>query len=394
MLDFWLPAAALILLAVAVLLLPLRRLPLHAEPDNQREAANLALYHERLAELRNQSLSPQQLTQAEAEASRALLADNPADSTPAVATQTGRGLILLSAILLPLLSLGLYSCWGAGAQLALTRELTKPPANIQAMFRRLERITELQPDAVQGWYTLGRAYMAAERPLEAAGAFEQAAQRSGRAPEVLGKWAEALYFAADKQWSTAIGALTDEALQADPNEMSSLGLLGIAAFEQGRWQDAIDYWQRLAVQLPADDPSRQAIEGGMTRAREKLKNEVATSPTFTLHVRVELGENIKGEVAPDDSLFVFIRAAGVDSPKMPLAVKRLKAMDLPLELTFTDNDAMLPERKPSSFNTVQILARISRDGSPTKGEWLAQSEAVSAASHEVQKLVIEQADSS
>jgi len=393
MLDFWLAACALILLATAVVLLPLlRRLPVST--DNSREAANLALYHERLGELRSQLLSPEQLSQAEAEAARALLADSsPSPATPA-AKHSGRTLILLSAVLLPLLAFALYLHWGASAPLALTRELAQPPANVQEMFDRLNRITQLQPDAVQGWYMLGRAYMAAEQPQQAANAFAQAAKLSNRAPEVLGKWAEALYFVADKQWSASIEALTDEALQGDPNEMSSLGLLGIAAFEQSRWQDAIAYWQRLALLLPAGDPSRQAIEGGIARARDKLQNETAKAnpQAFALSVRLELGENIQDKVAFDDSLFVFIRAVGENSPKMPLAVKHLKVSDLPLDITFTDNDAMLPDLKPSAFAKVQVLARISKNANPSQGQWLAQGEAVVKGSKETQKLVIEQAD--
>jgi len=394
MLDFWLAACALILLAVAVLVLPLlRRLP--ANTDNSREAANLALYQERLAELRSQLLSPEQLSQAETEAARALLADSSPSAAPPTAKHSGRTLILLSAVLLPLLAFALYLHWGASAQLALTRELAQPPASVQAMFERLNRITQLQPDAVQGWYLLGRAYMAAEQPQQAANAFAQAAKLSNRAPEVLGKWAEALYFAADKQWSASIQALTDEALQGDPNEMSSLGLLGIAAFEQSRWQDAIGYWQRLAVLLPAGDPSRQAIEGGIARARDKLQSEpAATDNTFTLAVRVALAPSLKDKVAPSDSLFVFIRAAGDNAPNMPLAVKRLQVADLPLEIVFTDNDAMLPALKPSAFGKWQVLARISKNGQPTTGEWLAQSKVISAhtQSQAVQELVIEQED--
>jgi len=395
MLDFWLAASVLIGLAVIVVLLPvLRRPALSNAQEENREAANLALYQERLAELRSLSLSPEQLSQAEAEAARALLADSPLDSKPQTSNNTGRALILFSAALLPLLALGLYWHWGASSQVALTRELAQPPTNIPDMFQRLERITQLQPDAVQGWYMLGRAYMAAEQPIKAASAFEQAARLSNRSPEVLGKWAEALYFANDKHWSAQITELTDEALQNDPEEVTSLGLLGIAAFEQNHWADAIRYWQRLALLLPENDPSRQAIEGGIARAHSKLEGEPAAQQrqAFALKVQVTLDEALQDKVAPSDSLFVFIRAACENCPKMPLAVKRLQVADLPLIFTFTDKDAMLPELKPSAFDSLQVLARISRDGNPTKGEWQAQSKIIFSNNQEVQRLVIDKAD--
>lgn len=76
---------------------------------------------------------------------------------------------------------------------------------------------------------------------------------AGRQPELLGQWAQAQYFADNKQWSPKVQALTDEALKLDPKEVTSLGLLGIAAFEGQRYQDAIDYWSRLLAQLPPEE---------------------------------------------------------------------------------------------------------------------------------------------
>jgi cytochrome c-type biogenesis protein CcmH/NrfG len=89
---------------------------------------------------------------------------------------------------------------------------------------------QAQPDSAEALYFLGRTYMAEQRPADAAKAFERAVSLAGRQPELLGQWAQALYFAADKQWSPQLQALTDEALEGRP-EVTSLGLRGIAAFE-------------------------------------------------------------------------------------------------------------------------------------------------------------------
>src|SRR5690606_23034330 len=88
--------------------------------------------------------------------------------------------------------------------------------------------------------------------------------------ELLGQWAQALYFAGDRQWNEQLQKLTDEALQGDPHEVTSLGLLGIAAYEDERYQDAIGFWERLVATLPADDPSREPIQGGSQRGWEQL----------------------------------------------------------------------------------------------------------------------------
>ena len=70
---------------------------------------------------------------------------------------------------------------------------------------------------------------------------------------------------------------------ADPKEVTSLGLRGIAAFEGERYQEAIDYWQRLLAQLPEGDASRAALQG-IDRAAERLKAAGAPwPPRLRLH---------------------------------------------------------------------------------------------------------------
>src|SRR5690606_26931524 len=135
---------------------------------------------------------------------------------------------------------------------------------------RLEKAVQAQPDSAEAWYFLARTYMSLERPADAATAYARLIDLAGREPELLGQWAQALYFAGDRQWNEQLQKLTDEALQGDPHEVTSLGLLGIAAYEDERYQDAIGFWERLVATLPADDPSREPIQGGIQRAREQL----------------------------------------------------------------------------------------------------------------------------
>jgi cytochrome c-type biogenesis protein CcmH len=47
---------------------------------------------------------------------------------------------------------------------------------------------------------------------------------------------------------------------------------------------------------------------------------------------------------------------------MPLAILRLKASDLPASFTLTDDMAMTPTMKMSSFPEVVIEARVSKSG--------------------------------
>lgn len=398
MTAFWLASAVLLLAALAFLLIPLLR-GRRAQAEEDRTALNVALYQERIAELDAQhavgALDAAQLEAGRSEAARELLAD--AEQAAGAQRKLGRWLPLTMAVLVPVAGLALYLHWGASDALRLRQELASEPQSVEEMVARLEEVVRLQPDQLQAWYFLGRTYMSQQRPQAAATAFERTVELAGREPELLGQWAQALYFAAGQKFTAQVRSLGEEALKLDPQEVTTLGLLGIAAFEEQRYADAMGYWQRLVAVLEPSDPSRQAIEGGIERAREQLvargepvPEAPAVPAAVELKVRVSLAPELAAKVQPDDSLFVFARAAS--GPPMPLAAKRLKVSDLPVEVSLSDSDAMMPQLKLSNFPEVQLVARISRAGSPMQGEWIGRSAVLKTMEAGAQVLVIDKAE--
>ncbi|MCH4885375.1 MULTISPECIES: c-type cytochrome biogenesis protein CcmI [Pseudomonas] len=399
MIDFWLAAGLLLLIALSFLLIPVLR-GRRAQREEDRTALNVALYQERVAELQAQReegvLTAEQFETGRAEAARELLADTEGVA-PGRVSSLGKAIPLLAAVLVPVLGLSLYLHFGSSDKVELTREFSQPPQSLEEMVARLERAAAAQPDSAEGLYFLGRAYMAQNRPADAARVFERAANLAGRQPELLGQWAQAQYFADDKKWSDKIQALTDEALKADPKEVTSLGLLGIAAFEDQRFEQAIGYWQRLMTELPEGDASRAALEGGIAKAREQLQargGKVETAPVAkamaSIKVNVDLADAVKASALPGDSVFIFARA--VSGPPAPLAVKRVTVADLPITVELGDVDAMMPQLKLSNFPEVQLMARISRAGQPTAGEWVGRSQPLSSSTRELQQLTIDSPD--
>ena len=399
MIDFWLAAGLLLLIALSFLLIPVLR-GRRAQREEDRTALNVALYQERVAELQAQReegvLTAEQFETGRAEAARELLADTEGVA-PGRVSSLGKAIPLLAAVLVPVLGLSLYLHFGSSDKVELTREFSQPPQSLEEMVARLERAAAAQPDSAEGLYFLGRAYMAQNRPADAARVFERAANLAGRQPELLGQWAQAQYFADDKKWSDKIQALTDEALKADPKEVTSLGLLGIAAFEDQRFEQAIGYWQRLMTELPEGDASRAALEGGIAKARDQLQasgGTVETAPVAkamaSIKVNVDLADAVKASALPGDSVFIFARA--VSGPPAPLAVKRVTVADLPITVELGDVDAMMPQLKLSNFPEVQLMARISRAGQPTAGEWVGRIQPLSSSTRELQQLTIDSPD--
>lgn len=396
MTDFWLLTGLLLLAALGFLMVPLVRAR-RAQAEEDRTALNVALYQERLGELQGQFdagiLTAEQFEAGRAEGARELLEDTQGEG-PERVSRIGRRLPMAMALVLPLLGFALYLHWGSSDKLELSRELQQPPSSLEDMTQRLERTLKAQPDSTEGWYFLARAYMAQERYNEAANAFARAIELAGREPALLGLLAQAQFFANDKQWNDGQQTLVDEALAADPAEVTTLGLLGIVSFEKGDFSTAVGYWERLLAALPPEDPTRDAIQSGIRSARERggmAAEPPANAPAVNkveLRVRVSLDPAMQDKVQPGDSVFVFARA--VSGPPMPLAVKRLTVADLPAEVSLSDADAMLAQLKLSRHPQVELVGRISRAGDATAGEWLGRSGPLANSQKDVQTLVIDQ----
>jgi cytochrome c-type biogenesis protein CcmH len=90
-------------------------------------------------------------------------------------------------------------------------------------------------------------------------------------------------------------------------------------------------------------------------------------------VQVTLAPDLAAHVQPGDTLFVFARAA--EGPRMPLAISRRRADELPLTVTLDDSMAMQPQLKLSAFDRVVVGARISRSGNaiPQTGDLEGQT---------------------
>lgn len=408
MISLWLAMAAMLVIAALFFLWPLKRKPsktLSAEDRQAQSQANIAVFHEHLAELEQARASgritPEAYDQLKLEQERSLLEDEQelhAQASDAPGVGPGWRFMAVACVVALGVSVGLYSFLGSSEDVRLQqlqlenarldwedmraqRELD--PERTRAFMAELEERLERRPDNLQYWFILAQSAQALgdfERAIEA---YEQILARDPESPRVMAELAQALFLHNDNRMSPRISSLAHSALQLDPEEPTALGLAGINAFGERNFQMAIDYWQRAVEVLGPRSASSQALQGGIERAKRELaasqpgaESEIQTTtgedgekdePELSIEVLVKLSET--AQVEPDQWVFVYARAWR--GAPMPLAVTRFKAAELPKTITLSETMAMSTSATLSQAEQVELVARVSQSGTAIAkpGDW-------------------------
>ena len=337
-----------------------------------RRDINLMIHRQRRSELAAEVGDSGQVEALRTEMDRALLDD--LDAAPAsTATRpptAGRAAVIGALLATVALGIALYG------QLGRPELLRSPPASaaearesLQATIEQLAARLAKEPNDLQGWLLLGRSLEATGNAGKALTAYEFARKLAPDNLDVTALYAQALAETNQGSMTGKPAALVDEILARDPRHPTGLWLAGLAAAEKGDLAVAAGHWRSLAVLLEPDSEDYRIVTEYIARAEatagreEKPAGETRPNAGARIPVRVSLAPALQALAAPDDTVFVFARAA--EGPPMPLAVVRRKVRDLPLEVTLDDSMAMMKGRKLSSFERIVIGARVSKSGKPT-----------------------------
>jgi cytochrome c-type biogenesis protein CcmH len=391
---FWAVAAALLLLALWMVLGALRRPPAPSDAPSASQS-NLQVLKMQLQQLDQDlaqgGLDAAQHRSARAEIERRVLEEESVAAAP-VRTGSPRATLLLLAVAVPVLVLGLYASLGNPAAISPQARATPgepTPQDVEAMVAKLAERMEKQPPGnvadLEGWVMLGRSYAVMQRYPEASRAFSRALQLAPGDAQVLVDQADVL---AMQQGGNLLGEplrLIEQALQNDPSNLKALALAGTAAFDRKDYSAAIGYWGRARAGAPQDSEFARSLDQSIADARAAAGGgSLASAGTAasaaapaagaqSISGRVSLAPTLASRVAPGDTLFVFARAA--EGPRIPLAILKRSAAELPLNFTLDDSMAMSPELKLSGFANVVISARISKSGDamPQSGDLEGQT---------------------
>ena len=311
-----------------------------------------------------------------------LLRKSGATPTPAVWAAFGAAGILVFG------GGGLYLTWSNWNWKQAASADAVTPAN---MVSRLARRLEKNPNDLDGWMRLGHSYTVLEQYPLAIRAYQQANQLAGgkNAAALIGL-GEALALSNPDELSGRAGKFIEQGLALDPKNGAALFYGAAAAVRRGELPLARQrFTSLLGLDPPPNDNVRAILEQQIKAIDERLAqggadagasgvqgaasardgapsagsrpSVAAAGSVPSVRVRVTLSAKLSGEALASSPLFVFVRDPRAAGP--PLAVKRLKAT-FPQTVELTTEDSMLPGHTFAKGQVVEVVAQVSKSGSP------------------------------
>ena len=409
MVLFWTLAALMAALAVAFVVTPLLRARVASAPTTAE--ANLEVLRSQRRELEadvaSGTLAPAARDEALAELQLRAAQDIQGDDRPVAARRKPWALAASVALLLPVLAFGLYLKLGqprAADPAVMAMMKGSPDAQqVTQLVETLAQKVRERPDDARGWQLLARSMAALGRYQESADAYAHLVTLQPKDATVLADYADVLGMAQGRSLAGKPTELAKAALAIEPDHPKALALAGTAALDGGDYKAALGYWQHLEATMPPDAPDasqvKQVIDeirqrasqagqrlptpAAVAKAEAPAKVASAGGVTGTVTVAPEIAPRIKG----GETLFIYARAE--NGPRMPLAIVRTSARELPMKFALDDSQAMAPTMKLSGATAVRIEARVSASGNamPQAGDVVGTSDVVKPGAQGVKVLL-------
>ncbi|MCX4028960.1 c-type cytochrome biogenesis protein CcmI [Endozoicomonas sp. SM1973] len=410
MMLFWVTAAVFLIIAVLFILLPIPRLNRRLnEASQQQQAEQVARYQQQLAEL-DSAHADGQLDSLDYEEQKnalgkRLLADYQQVKSTRLSTITW-----LAGGSLPVAAIGLYLLLGGSQQLAFTQELKAidwDNASGKELVNSLETLAADYPNQPQVHYLLARTYMAMNQLGKAEQAFTVLKVQAPDDPSVIAQLAQVKYLRQNNKITQEVTTLAQQALTIQPNQPTALGIMGIAAFESGDYQQAIHYWQQVLATRP-DHATATALQQGIAKAQQLASTESAPSKPqeadkpaskqvdgekladAEISVLVELDETLLQQLPKQAKVYVLAKHA---SMRMPVAVVPLQISELPALVKLNDSKVMIAGNKLSQYQMVDVIAKISISGDATQSDYVVSKQNIKVNHKGVVRLAISKSSS-
>jgi cytochrome c-type biogenesis protein CcmH len=197
--------------------------------------------------------------------------------TMAASKSTWLSVLFALAAILPIASATLYLVKNVPTLVKLADAKSQPggtataranvPPMVLEMVGRLERRLAEKPNDPKGWAQLGRAYSVLGRPEDANAAYTRAYQQAPNDKEIVQAYGTFLVQVSPERLSPEAKAVFTQLLTLDPKNQGALWVLGLGAYYDQRFGQALTYWDQLLKQLPAESSAAADVRRAMDVAR-------------------------------------------------------------------------------------------------------------------------------
>ncbi|GEM_PF-383428 len=301
------------------------------------------------------------------------------------ANVTSKKVLTVVFLATPLASVLLYKSLGAHPDIVIRDEYQRmgelaaqgndiDEADWQTLLDKIRDRAE-QNDKGEYWYLLAGSYEESAQYDLASEAFERAAETYTDDVTILSRWAEAEFINQGYNLTPKVEQIAQRVIRLDQTNAVVLGILGIAAFQDGQLEPAIQFWNIALTGLPPMSENAQLIQASVIRAQQLLvelggeqdsANASSSASGSDLAVEtggialsIQLGAGIAA--SPETTIFVFARIPG--SP-IPTAVSRLSVADLPVQMVLDNSMVMIPGTNLLGLPLLEVVARLSYSGQP------------------------------
>lgn len=354
--------------------------------DNRLMAINVAVFHDRLAELEEDKkaglIDELTYTTQQTELKRQLIsAQTATDAHQAVGVKS-RLIVIVWILLLASLAYltvsdrtSVFKLWlaqdtvGQVADDLLTGKIDTPPkwatADSSALISAMQTNVHHHAYDPQRWLRLSELFMALDAKPQALEALSRAYRLDSANEEIALTYAQTSFFINNGVLDTQAKNALLGILAVSPDHEGVQMMMAMTEMKAGNFNNAKAWVERLRSSIAKKSGDRSEALTSLDELTTKI-NEQEAKAQAGVHIAVSVSDPLLPQIGDTD--VVFISITGKDG-KAPYAVKRLPVSEIKngtLTVSLSDLDAMMPSRTlslgRSENDTLLVNARISRTG--------------------------------
>lgn len=385
---FWISTVALVVVAILLLVMTLNSKKVNND-EQLRDELNKAFYKDRLSELEEETSEGLVENQQDLidDLKQSLLDDIPQQQEVAKTNVSLMAILLPSAILIVVLTYGMYMHFGGAEKVKNWHEVS---ANLPELSKKLmagsaEPMTEdemqdltlalrtrlhYQKDDSTGWLLLGRIALANRDVATATDAMENAYRIEPDNADVKLGYAQALMMSQDEMDQNRARSLLTSLIQEEYVDLRVFSLLAFDAFEREDFASAIRYWSVMQRMIGPEDSRYEMLTRSIESAKARMGEPVVKGES----VAVEISLSQDAQIPEGAALIVSVHPA--DGSPMPVAAARYPLGSFPRTVVLDDSNSMMEGRKLSSLEELLVRVRIDSDGNVATrdGDWYGESQ--------------------